>query len=92
MVQSSCFLNAYDHDYESNEQDATIQVNLLFLVNTTCFGRSFCPPSGALDCIYSFWNYSPKLLPAGVMEELKCSFNSSMTPAGNKLGEYCQKL
>ena len=31
-------------------QDVTIQVNLLFLVSCTCFGRCFCPSSGALDC------------------------------------------
>jgi len=32
-----------------------IRVNLLFLVDFTCFGRCFRPSSGALDCIYSFW-------------------------------------
>jgi len=42
-------------DYESNQQDATTQVILLFLVSSTCFGRCFRPPSGALDCIYSTW-------------------------------------
>jgi hypothetical protein len=42
-------------DYESNQQDATIQVNLLFLVSSTCFGRCLRPLSGALDFIYSFW-------------------------------------
>ena len=42
-------------DYESNQQDATIQVNLLSLVSSTCFGRCLRPSSGALDCIYSFW-------------------------------------
>jgi len=42
-------------DYKSNQQDATIQVNLLFLVSCTCFGRCFRPSSGALDCIYSIW-------------------------------------
>ena len=41
--------------YESNQQVATTQVNLLFLVGSTCFGRCFRPSSGALDCIYSFW-------------------------------------
>jgi len=34
-------------DYESNQQDGTIQVNLLFLVGSTCFGRCFHPSSGA---------------------------------------------
>jgi len=42
-------------NYESNQQDATIQVNLLFLVSYTCFGRCFCPSSGELDSIYSIW-------------------------------------
>jgi hypothetical protein len=27
--------------HESNQQDATIQFNLLFLVSSTCFGRCF---------------------------------------------------
>jgi hypothetical protein len=52
-------LNAYismtNYDYESNQQDAAIQVNLLFLVSSTCFGRCFRQSSGALDCIYSIW-------------------------------------
>jgi len=41
--------------YKSNQQDATIQVNLSRLVSSTCFGRCFRPSSGALDCIYSIW-------------------------------------
>jgi hypothetical protein len=36
-------------NYESNQQDATIQVILLFLVGSTCFERCFRPSSGALD-------------------------------------------
>jgi hypothetical protein len=44
-----------DGNYESNQQDATIQVSLLFLVSSTCFGRCFRPSSGALDCIYGIW-------------------------------------
>jgi hypothetical protein len=32
------------------------------------------------------------MLPAGVMDELKMSFDSSKTPAGSNLGEYYQKL
>jgi len=34
-------------------KDAIIQVNLLFLVSSTCFRRCFRPSSGALDGIYS---------------------------------------
>jgi hypothetical protein len=49
MKYTSCY------DSESNEQVATISVNLLFLVSSTCFGRLFRPSSGALDCIYSIW-------------------------------------
>jgi len=37
------------------QQDATIQVNLLFLVSSTCFGQCFRPSSRALDCICSIW-------------------------------------
>jgi predicted metalloprotease with PDZ domain len=33
-------------NYESNQQDATIQVNLLVLVSSTCFGR-FSPIIGS---------------------------------------------
>jgi len=40
-----------------------------------------------LNCIYSFWCYSLKSLPAGVMGELELSSNSPMTPAGNDLSE-----
>jgi len=42
-------------NYESSQQDANIQVNLLFVVSSTCFGRCFRPSSGALNCIYSIW-------------------------------------
>jgi len=56
-------------NYESNKQDATIQVNLLFLVSSTCFGRCFRPSSGALDCIYSICFL--KLLPAGSLQQLE---------------------
>jgi hypothetical protein len=82
------------NSYESNQQDAAIQVNLLFLVSSACFGECFRPSSGALDCIYSIWYYSPKSLPAGVTDELRllCSLNSSMTPAGSHLGEDYQIL
>jgi len=51
------WIRASWYSYESNQQDATMQVNflLLFLVGSTCFGRCFRPSSGALDCIYSIW-------------------------------------
>jgi len=49
------WISASWYNYESNQQDATIQVNLLFLVSSTCFGRCFRPSSGAFDCIYSIW-------------------------------------
>ena len=45
----------FQNVYESNQQDATSQVNLLFLVSSTCFGRCFRPSPGALVCIYSIW-------------------------------------
>ena len=48
----------WPNDYESNQQDAIIQVNLLFLVGYTCIGRCFRPSSGTLDCILTFWHLS----------------------------------
>jgi len=74
--------------YESNQQGATIQVNLLFLVSSTCFRRCFRPSSGVRD-------YLQYLV---VFTQCRCrlvswmSFNSSKTPAGSKLGEYYQML
>jgi hypothetical protein len=47
--------NAGRPNCENNQQDATIQINLLFQVSSTCFGRYFRPSSGALDYIYSIW-------------------------------------
>jgi len=64
-------------NYECNQQDATIQINLLFLVSSTCFGRCFRPSSGTLDCIYSIWYYSLKWLPDGVLVELELISSSS---------------
>jgi hypothetical protein len=61
-------------NYESNQEDATLQVTLLFPVSSTCFGSYFCPSSGALDGIYSNWYYSPKVLPAGVLDDLKLNY------------------
>jgi hypothetical protein len=60
--------------YENNQQDATIWVNLLFQISSTYFGRCFRPSSWALDSIYSMWCCSFKLLPAGVLDELKTHF------------------
>jgi hypothetical protein len=41
------------------------------------FRAMFRPSSGALEFIYSMWYYSPKLLPTGVLDELKTgSFNN----------------
>jgi len=40
---------------KKNPTRCTIQVNLLFQVSCTCFGRCCRPPSGTLDFIYSIW-------------------------------------
>jgi hypothetical protein len=45
--------NSHQINCESNQENANTEVNLLFLVNPTCFGRRFRPSSGALDRIYS---------------------------------------
>ena len=49
------WIRASWYNYESNQKVAMIQVNLLFLVSSTCFGPCFRPSSGALDCSYSIW-------------------------------------
>jgi hypothetical protein len=41
--------------------------------------------------IRSTWLYLQQL-PAGVMDELELTFNSSMTPAGSDSGEYYHML
>jgi len=54
-IESAQYKEYYIIKYESNQKDATMQVNLLFLVSSTCFGRCFRPLSGALDFIHSIW-------------------------------------
>jgi len=39
--------------------------NGLLIISSSCFGRWFCPSSGALDCVYSLWYNAPTMLPAG---------------------------
>jgi len=45
--------------------DSTMIILLTNSISSTCFGRSFRPSSGALDCVYSLWYNAPKKLPAG---------------------------
>jgi hypothetical protein len=52
----------------------------LYPISSTCFGQSYRPSSGALDCIYSFWCNPPMLLPPGVTDEMELSSISSVTP------------
>jgi hypothetical protein len=64
------------HNYESNQQDATIHVNLLFLLSSTCFGRCFRPSSGALalylQYLVVFTQVDERILPDTV-NTVKCS-------------------
>jgi hypothetical protein len=41
---------------------------LLIPISSTCFGRWFHPSSGALDCVYCLWYYTPSMLPAGSLD------------------------
>ena len=34
-------------------------------VSATCFGQSFCPSSGAIDCVLQLWYNATTMLPAG---------------------------
>jgi len=58
----------------------------------SCFGRCFRSSSGALDCIYSIWWYSPKLLPASVMDEFQLMFRAMFSPIIRSAWLYLQYL
>jgi len=58
-----CCENDSENIYESNQQDATIQGNLLFLVSSTCFGRCLRPSPEVLDELKLSFNSSKT--PAG---------------------------
>jgi len=58
----------------------------------SCFGRCFRPSSGALNCIYSIWYYSPKLLPAGVMDEFQLMLREMFSPIIRSTWLYLQHL
>jgi hypothetical protein len=75
-----------------DKQDATILAYLLFLINLTRFGLCLRPSSGALDCIYSISYFPPKLLLAGVTDEMEQSSISSVTPASRNTGGQYQML
>jgi hypothetical protein len=54
-----------DNHFESNQKDSNIQVSLLFLVSSTCFGLCFRQSSGALDCISASGSFNSSMTPAG---------------------------
>jgi hypothetical protein len=78
------WIRALWYNYESNQQDATMLVNLLFLVSPTCFGRCFRPSSGELDYLH--------LVIFTNVAALELCSNASMTPADSDIGEYYQML
>ena len=55
----------------NSQLDATIIVLLITLIISTCFGRSFRPSSGALNCVYSLWYNALAMLPAGDQDEVE---------------------
>jgi hypothetical protein len=57
--------------YVNNQQDGTVEDNLLFLDCSTCFERYFRSSTGASKLYLQFWYYSRMSLPAGVVEELE---------------------
>jgi len=46
------------------------------------FRAMLCPSSGATDCIYSIWQHSPWLPPAGALDELKLIQDTSRQQPG----------
>ena len=60
-----CSSNFSKYNNINNQLDAKIIILLRILISSTCFGQSFCPSSGALDCVYSLWYKAPAVLPAG---------------------------
>jgi len=55
IIISRSWIRASWYNYENNQQGTAIQVNLLFLVSSTCCRRCFRPSSAALNCSYSIW-------------------------------------
>ena len=45
-----------------------------------------------LNCIYSLWDYTRELLPAGFIGELELCFNSPMKPGGKNSRVQSQRL
>jgi len=73
-----CIANIVVND---DQQDATVfWLVYLFLISSTCFGRSLRPSSGAPDFIYSLWYCLPMIS------------ISSVTPAGSNIRGQYQKL
>jgi hypothetical protein len=68
----------------NDQQEATVQDNLLFLGCSTSFERYFRSSLGASKLYYIFWYYTRMLLPAGIMGVLQCS-NTPMLPAGTDI-------
>jgi hypothetical protein len=71
----------------TNKIHIRIQVNSFFLVSSTCFWRCFRPSSGAFDCIYSIWLYSPRLQPAAtwVSTTRYCKYSQMLLMMGENI-------
>ena len=73
-----------DHrsNYENNQQGALYRLIYYSKSVLHVSGDVFGPSSGALDCFYSIWWCSAKMLPAGVSNELKLVRDTSRQQLG----------
>jgi hypothetical protein len=72
----------HDIIHENDQQDATVQANLLFVGCSTCFERYFRSSLGASKLYYSFWCYTRMLLSACIMGVRS---NTPMIPTGSDI-------
>jgi hypothetical protein len=72
-------------DYECNQQDATTQVNLLFLVSSVCFGRCFRPSSLCILILCVCLTTLTEVFPCFF---LSCKANARVKPAKTGHGPH----
>jgi hypothetical protein len=82
------------NDYESNKRDAIIQVNLVFLIGSTCFGQCFRPSSGALDYLQYLVVFTQVAADwcLGIVETCSVSIHSRHQPTATWVNttRYCK--
>jgi hypothetical protein len=78
-------------NYEYNQLDATLQVNLLFLVALHVSGDVFAHHQKHMTVFSAFGNVHQRRYRLVSWMIWNCNSKSSMTPVGNYVGEHYQK-